>query len=180
MHSVGFPRVLHLLWSSRQRPAVPKWLKSMSADLAQGSLWRTRMSTPSITDIVHHIEQGGVVALRGVQELELARTLLKHAVRGAGYSLVFDPESTGDLADYLTVSGMSALEGAITGASVGAVVDLLVDGQSSAAAFGLVLGLLAGIARGVDRVERGWRVRAVRDADGAPCVTIRLLEPASR
>jgi hypothetical protein len=135
------------------------------------------MQTKSIAEIVRRIEQGGTIALQGVEELAQARAVLQRAVQRAGYSLAFDPDSAPDLLDYLTVSGASGINVAISGASLGVLAGLIVGRAGDLAALGFALGLLVGISKGVDRVERGWRVRAIRGPDGEPTVTIRSLEP---
>lgn len=137
-------------------------------------------STRSMTEIVRRIKQGETVALRGVNELAQARALLQHAVAAAGYSLAFDPESAPDLIDYLAVSGAAGLDGAIAGVGLGALAGLVFGRPGDLACFGFAIGLLVGISRGINRVDRGWRIRAIRDADGAPHVTIRALEPEPR
>ena len=126
--------------------------------------------------IIGEVHQGKLVTLRGAQGLALARVVLQQAVRAAGAELVFDPQSAADLIDYLTVAASSALDGVTAGAGIGAVLGLLARRPAQGAAIGSGLGLLAGLARGVDRVERGWRVRAIRDRDGAPSVTLGLSE----
>ncbi len=136
---------------------------------------------PSRTEaIVRCVDQGGLVTLRGVQGLALARAVLEYAVRAAGYDVAFDPDSAADLVDYLAVTGASGLEGATVGAGLGAALGLLFERPTQGAVLGLGLGLLAGLAHGADRVERGWRVRAVREIDGAPTVTLGLLESGWR
>ena len=116
--------------------------------------------------------------LRGFQALALARQALEHAVLGAGYSVTFDAASTPDLVDYLTVTAVSGIEGATLGAGLGSLIGLLFGRPGAGAAIGAGLGLAAGAARGVERVERGWRVRALREIDGTPSVTIHALEAA--
>jgi len=133
-----------------------------------------------MSEIVRRIEQGETVALRGVNELAQARALLQHAVASSGYGLAFDPESAPDLLDYLAVSGAAGLDGALAGASLGALAGRVFGRPNDLADLGFVIGLLAGIARGSDRVDRGWRVRVIRDPDGAPRVMIRALEPGPR
>lgn len=138
----------------------------------------SKMTNRSPAAMVNHINQGGAVVLRGARQLVLARTLVEHALEASGYTLTFDAESASDLVDYLTVSGLSGLEGAAMGAGLGAAIGLLFGRSAQGAALGLGLGLIAGIARGIDRVECGWRVRAVWELDGIPSVTIRKLEAA--
>ena len=133
----------------------------------------TSMSSRAGT-IISDINQGKLVTLRGAHGLALARVVLQEAVRAAGARFVFDPQSAADLIDYLTVAGTSALDGATLGAGVGAVLGLLVKRPAQGAAIGMGLGLLGGLARGADRVQGGWRVRAIRGSDGAPNVTLGL------
>jgi hypothetical protein len=127
-------------------------------------------------NIIRDVNQGKHVTLSGVPELALARAVLEYAVHAAGSEVVFDPASAPDLVDYLTVTATSALDGAAIGAGLGAAIGLILERPGPGAAIGLFLGLLAGMARGADRVERGWRVRAIRDGDGVPNVTVGLLE----
>lgn len=96
----------------------------------------------------------------------------------AGYSITFDPTSEPDLIDYLTVTTVSGLEGAIAGGGLGALIGLLFRQPAAGAAIGAALGGFAGAERGLQRVNSGWRVRAVRELNGAPVVTIDALRTA--
>lgn len=131
--------------------------------------------TDSTSLILSHINTHGAVAIRGVNALYIAREALEYAVRSAGYTITFDPSSAPDMIDYLTVAAVSGVEGAALGASVGGLIGLLLGKAGPGVAIGAGLGALAGVARGVDRVERGWRVRAVWDQTGAAHVTIHAL-----
>jgi hypothetical protein len=138
------------------------------------------MPTKSTTTnaIIRRIDHEGAITMRGLHSLAVARAVLDQAVRSAGYSVTFDPASSADLVDYLTVTAASGLEGATIGAGLGTLVGLLFGRPGPGAAIGAGLGLIAGAARGVERVEHGWRVRAVREIDGTPSVTIHALGPA--
>lgn len=133
------------------------------------------MKTDTTTQILRHLDTHGAIALRGANALNAAREAIEHAVRAAGYTITFDPSSEPDMIDYLTVSTVSGLEGAALGASVGGLIGLLLGRAGLGVAVGTGLGALAGVARGMDRVERGWRVRAVWDGTGAAHVTIQAL-----
>lgn len=136
------------------------------------------MSNPKITSLVHQINRGDSLTLRGPQTLAIARALVEHAFRAGGYELTFAPESASDLVDYLTVAGVSALQGATVGAGLGTALGLLLGRPAQGAAVGLMLGLISGAARGVSRVEHGWRIRAIWEGRGTPYVTIHKLAAA--
>lgn len=128
------------------------------------------------TQILSRLETHGVVALRGANALIATREAIEYAVRAAGFTIAFDPASEPDMIDYLTVTVVSGVEGAALGASVGGLIGLLLGTVGSGVVIGAGLGALAGVARGVNRVERGWRVRAVWDETGAANVTIHVLD----
>lgn len=134
-----------------------------------------KQTISNATQLVHALEQHGTVTLYGPQGLVLARQAIEQIMKQAGYGITFDPASAPDLVDYLTVTTVSGLEGAIAGAGLGALVGLLFNQPAAGAAIGAGLGGLAGVGRGVQRVKTGWRVRAVRELDGAPVVTINAL-----
>ncbi len=137
-----------------------------------------KRTNPNAAALSRRINAGEAVTLRGTQSLLMARRLLEHALSSAGYAITFDPESAPDLVDYLTVSADTGLEFAAIGAGVGTLIGLAFDRPAAGAAIGAGLGLAAGAARGVESVRLGWRVRAIRGADGTPSVTIRALEQA--
>jgi hypothetical protein len=158
-----------------------KLLVAIVGTLSAYGRWReefTNMPTKTTTNIIRRIDQEGTVTLRGLHSLTLARAVLEHAVQGAGYAITFDPTSSADLVDYLTVAATSGVEAATIGAGLGGLIGLLFGRPGAGAAIGAGLGLAAGAARGIERVERGWRVRAVRELDGTPSVTIHSLGPA--
>lgn len=128
------------------------------------------------TRLVHGLRDHGAVTVYGPEGLALARHAIEQALTKAGCAITFDPTSAPDLVDYLTVTTVSGLEGAIAGAGLGALVGLLFKEPAAGAAIGAALGGLAGAERGVQRVESGWRVRAVREINGAPIVTIHALK----
>lgn len=130
------------------------------------------MTTTNFQAIANHIETEGSITLHGYQALALVREAIEHAVQAAGCRVVFLPDSAPDLVDYLTVTATSGLEGAVLGGGLGGLLGLLFDRPGTGAAIGASIGLLAGAARGLDRVEQGWRVRAIRELDGTPTVTI--------
>lgn len=131
------------------------------------------------TQVVHHAPNAhGEFTLYGPEGLFQARRVIEGVLSSAGCSITFDPASEPDLVDYLTVTTVSSLEGATLGAGFGALLGLLLERPVAGAALGAGLGLLAGASRGVQRVERGWRVRAVREINGAPRVTISPVKAA--
>jgi hypothetical protein len=122
--------------------------------------------------IIQSLEKNGSVTVRGVEGLWLVRQAIEATLAQAGCAIAFDPDSEADLVDYLTVTTASGLEGATLGAGLGGIVGLLVNRFPAGVLAGAVLGLIGGAARGVRRVETGWRVRAVRELNGLPRVTI--------
>jgi hypothetical protein len=93
----------------------------------------------------------------------------------AGCAITFDPASAPDLVDYLSVTTISGLEGATLGAGLGGLLGLLFGRAALGAAIGGGIGLLVGGERGIGRVKAGWRIRAVRELDGLPRITIHAL-----
>jgi hypothetical protein len=135
----------------------------------------------AITDsnqIVRALAEHGAISIYGPQGLVLARRAIEQLMTQAGYGITFDPTSEPDLVDCLTVTTVSGLEGAIAGGGFGALVGLLFRQPAAGAAIGAALGGFAGAERGLQRVESGWRVRAVRELNGAPVVTINALRAA--
>lgn len=130
------------------------------------------------TQLVHAVEQHGAFTIYGPQGLIIARQAIAQVMKQAGYGITFDDASSPDLVDYLTITTVSGLEGAIAGAGLGALVGLLFKQPAAGAAIGAGLGGLAGARRGIQRVEIGWRVRAVRELDGLPVVSINALMEA--
>jgi hypothetical protein len=128
--------------------------------------------------IVRALAEHGAITVYGPQGLVLTRRAIEQIMTQAGYGITFDPRSAPDLVDYLTVTTVSGLEGAIVGGGLGALVGLLVRQPAAGAAIGAALGGFAGADRGFRRVESGWRVRAVRELNGAPVVTINALGTA--
>lgn len=139
---------------------------------------KSRRVTADQTALVQKLKQQGTVTLRGVEGLAVARGAIEQALDQAGCAITFDPASAPDLVDYLTVTTVSGIEGATLGAGLGALVGLLVDRPAAGLALGLAIGLTAGANRGVQRVHAGWRIRAVRELDGLPRITINTLGPA--
>ncbi|MBM4779312.1 MAG: hypothetical protein GQE15_16520 [Archangiaceae bacterium] len=135
----------------------------------------------AITDsnqVVRALAEHSTITMYGPQGLVLARRAIEQIMTQAGYGITFDPTSEPDLIDYLTVTTVSGLEGAIAGGGLGALIGLLVRQPAAGAAIGAVLGGFAGAERGLQRIESGWRVRAVRELNGAPVVTIDALRTA--
>lgn len=126
----------------------------------------------STAAVLQNLNQFKTVTLHGAQGLVIARQALERAMVQAGCTIRFDPSSAPDLIDYLTVTTVSGLEGAILGAGIGALLGLLVERPGVGLALGTGIGLVAGASRGVQRVQAGWRVQAVRELDGEPRVTI--------
>lgn len=141
---------------------------------------RTTMRKAALNhaQLVRTLDQYGSVTVHGTQGLVLARRAIEHALAQAGCAITFDPASAPDLVDYLTVTTVSGIEGAALGAGLGALLGLLVDRPAAGLALGAGLGLVAGASRGVQRVEMGWRIRAVRELDGLPRITINALKAA--
>jgi hypothetical protein len=137
-----------------------------------------RSSDLTATALVRTLNQYGAVTLYGTNGLVAARRAIEHALAQAGCAITFEPASAPDLVDYLTVGTVSGIEGAALGAGLGALLGLLVDRPAAGLALGAGIGLVAGANRGVERVQSGWRVRAVRELDGLPCITINALGPA--
>ncbi len=131
-----------------------------------------------VSQLVRALDDHRGITVYGPQGLVLARRALEQVLAQSGCTITFDPKSAPDLVDYLTVTTASGLEGAITGAGLGALVGLLFRQPAAGAAIGAGLGGLAGAGHGVRRVESGWRVRAVREINGAPIVTINTLKAA--
>ena len=139
------------------------------------------MKNPPITtpaQIVRAITQHGAITISGQQGLMLARQAIELAMAQAGLRVTFDPASAPDLVDYLTVATLSGLEGAIAGGGLGAFLGLLFRQPVVGAAVGAGIGGLLGAGRGVQRVRIGWRVRAVREVNGQPFITISSLGAA--
>lgn len=130
------------------------------------------------TQLVRALEEHSALTIYGPQGLVLARQAIEQVMKQAGYGITFDPASAPDLVDYLTVTSVSGLEGAIAGAGLGALIGLLFKQPAAGAAIGAGLGGLAGAGRGLQRVESGWRVRTVRELNGAPVVTNNALRAA--
>ncbi len=137
-----------------------------------------KQTITTASQLVRALNDHGGITIYGPQGLVLARRALEQVLAQSGCTITFDPTSAPDLVDYLTVTTVSGLEGAIAGAGLGALVGLLFKQPAAGAAFGAGLGGLAGAGRGVQRVESGWRVRAVREINGAPIVTINALKAA--
>lgn len=137
-----------------------------------------KQTISTASQLVRALNDYGGITIYGPQGLALARRAIEQVLAQSGCAITFDPESAPDLVDYLTVTTVSGLEGAIAGAGLGALVGLLFKQPAAGAAIGASLGGLAGAGRGIQRVENGWRVRAVRELDGAPVVTISALRAA--
>jgi len=137
-----------------------------------------KQTITTASQLVRAMNHHGDITIYGPQGLVLARRAIEHVIAQSGCAITFDPASAPDLVDYLTVTTVSGLEGAIAGAGLGALVGLLFKQPAAGAAIGAGLGGLAGVSRGVQRVESGWRVRAVREINGAPIVTINALKAA--
>lgn len=115
---------------------------------------------------------------RTTNSLADARRAIERAIEQAGCAITIDPSSAPDLADHLTVTTVSGLEGATLGAGLGALLGLLFDEPAAGLTIGASIGLLVGANRGVERVQAGWRVRAVRELDELPRITtIKAIKP---
>lgn len=133
------------------------------------------MSTSSAIVLFKQIETAGSLVLRGYSAVQTLRDAIQHAISEAGYQITFDPGSDPELVDYLAVAGTSGLEWAAGGAALGSLVGLLFEHPGLGAAIGAGVGVAAGVARGINRVERGWRIRAVHLENRIPYVTINTL-----
>jgi hypothetical protein len=131
-----------------------------------------RQPITTASQLVRALDQHGAITISGPQGLVVARHAIELLMEQTGYTMLFDPSSSPDLVDYLTVTTIAGLEGAIAGASLGALFGIFLKHPAAGAAVGALVGGLAGAGLGVQRVESGWRVCAVRDIDGAPVVTI--------
>jgi hypothetical protein len=127
--------------------------------------------------IIQRVAAGEALTLRGPQAVEFAQRLLAQAVHSAGYAVTFDPDSSPDLVDYLAVTAVEAVGAAALLGGLGALLGLLFGRPALGATIGTGVGLAAGAARGFQNVQRGLRVRAVRELDGTPNVTIHRLTP---
>lgn len=130
------------------------------------------MSQDSALALLKQIDTAGGLIVRGYHSLQTLREALQLAVREAGYQITFDPKSTPELVDYLLVAGPQGLESAAQGALVGALVGLLFDNAKLGATIGAGLGAAKGLQDGIQKVERGWRIRATHDEHRNPVVTI--------
>ncbi len=167
---------------AREETQIAAWHGSLKGGWSFASYTKEMTPMPTqhslTTAIMRRVDQDGAVNLTGHESLALARAVLEHAVRSAGYEIAFDSSSAPDLIDYLTVTTTSGLEGAALGSGLGALVGLLVGRPMSGATIGAAVGFAAGAVRGVARVRAGWRVRAVRELDGTPSITIHALGAA--
>jgi hypothetical protein len=143
--------------------------------------WQVKKQTFSNTpQLFRALKQDDALIVYGPNGLVLARQAIEQVMKEAGCRITFDPGSAPDLVDYLTVTTVSGLQGAIAGAGLGLLVGLLFRQPSAGAAIGAGLGGLVGAERGVRRVESGWRVRAVRELNGTPVITINALKEAGQ
>jgi|JI10StandDraft_1071094.scaffolds.fasta_scaffold52218_4 hypothetical protein len=137
-----------------------------------------KKQTLTATDLVRALDHHRAMTLYGQQGLVVVRRAIEHVLTQAGYAITFDPVSSPDLVDYLTVSTVSGLKGAAVGAGLGTLVGLLFGRPALGATLGAGLGGFAGTGRGIQRVKNGWRVRAVREISGRPIVAIKALKAA--
>jgi len=122
--------------------------------------------------LLRQVETTGSLVVRGYSQLQTVRQAISLALKQSGYEITFDPESHPELVDYLTVSGMSGLEGAATGALIGSLLGTLFKRPGLGAALGAGVGAAAGVMNGVNRVDQGWRIKAIRAPDQTPVITI--------
>src|ERR1700712_2852255 len=120
------------------------------------------MSKTALT-IVRQLETSSSLVLRGAAALHALRGAIEVVGREAGIKVVFDPASDPTLVDYLTVASVQGLEGAAKGALIGLFIGALAGKPEVGLLLGAGLGGATGVARGVHQVQKGWRVRAVRD-----------------
>lgn len=137
-----------------------------------------KQTITTASQLVRALNDHAGITIYGPQGLVLARRAIEQVLAQSGCEITFDPASAPDLVDYLTVTTVSGLEGALAGAGLGALVGLLFNQPAAGAAIGAGLGGLAGAGRGLQRVESGWRVRAVREINGVPVITFNALKAA--
>jgi len=122
--------------------------------------------------LVRRLETEQKVVIRSAQQLTALREALLDIISRSGYAIEFDPTSDKDLVDYLAVGAARSLEGAAVGVLAGALVGAMFGAPKEGAKVGGLIGTIFGLANGIDRVERGWRIHAVRTPHGAPLVTV--------
>ncbi|WIG97982.1 DUF1269 domain-containing protein [Myxococcus sp. SDU36] len=130
------------------------------------------MSKDSALMLLSQIDTTGGLIVRGYQSLQTVREAIQLAVREAGYQITFDPGSAPELVDYLLVAGPQGIEKAAQGALLGALVGLLFDNPKLGATIGAGLGAAKGLQEGIQKVEHGWRIRAIHDEYRNPVITI--------
>ncbi|MBN8471109.1 DUF1269 domain-containing protein [Corallococcus exiguus] len=118
------------------------------------------------------VEQTGRIVLRGHSSLQAAREAIALAIRQSGHAITFDPGSSPELVDYLMVAVVDGADAAVQGAFWGMLVGMLFERPTLGAAIGAGLAGGFGVTQGLQRVEQGWRIRAVRTADQTPVLTI--------
>jgi hypothetical protein len=122
--------------------------------------------------VLDQVQLHGRVTLMGANAVVTAHHTLRLAMRELGVAIVFDPSSAPDLIDALAIPAVDALEMAAAGATIGLAIGILAGNPAAWAGAGAVIGGVGGAARGAQRVQAGWRVRAVRDARGVPVISI--------
>ncbi len=122
--------------------------------------------------VLNVLDQTGRLVLRGTSSLVLLRDALRLAVRHAGVTVQFDPASERRLVDYLTLAGLTTAERATTGAIVGLLLGSLLGRPTAGMLIGSAVGATSGATAGIALVRKGWRINALREADGTPLLQV--------
>jgi hypothetical protein len=113
------------------------------------------------------LKQRQALALRGMQNLETFRRVLRVLVQTASIQFVLDPETDPRLRGYLAAGGIGAVGGAALGGALGLAVGALAE-EPELAGLDALLGVLLGGLAGVNHVQSGWHVRAPWTLDQTP------------
>lgn len=100
-----------------------------------------------------------------------AKQFVDQLMAQSGVHFVVDKDSDPTVLDVVGVVGYSSLSGAVPGAVAGGLLGLLFGRSEAGFAIGAVVGGAIGAATGVQKLDAGWRIRAVRDALGQPHFT---------
>ena len=135
------------------------------------------MLTRETQQLIRQVEQGAVV-LRGARQLLLLQNALRELMTRSGFTMTFDPTSAPDLVDTRTIPLRRGVQRGLAGAVLGLVVGALMGRPGIGAAVGAGIGGSIGVVEGLGDVKRGWRIRAVRDANGVPLFEIGVGDPS--
>lgn len=122
--------------------------------------------------VLDRVQQHGRATLVGANAVVTAHQTLRLAMQELGVAIVSDPSSSPDLIDALGIPAADALQMAAAGATIGLLIGAFAGNPAAWAGAGALIGGVGGAARGAQRVQDGWRVRAVRDARGVPVISI--------